>query len=117
MSKDDLHRWLDRANEITLSVKGRKSGRDIPRPVWFVHEGNTLYSMPNYGSDTNWYKNFLANQTLKISVGGKEEEIPATAKPITDSSRVRDVISKFSSKYGDVRNYYPKPDVAVEVPL
>jgi nucleotide-binding universal stress UspA family protein len=57
------------------SVKGRKSGRDIPRPVWFVHEDNTLYLLPNYGSDTNWYKNFLANQTLKISVS--DEELPA----------------------------------------
>jgi hypothetical protein len=35
----------------------------------------TLYLLPNYGSDTNWYKNFLANQTLKLSVG--DEELPA----------------------------------------
>ncbi|MGB6673784.1 MAG: hypothetical protein WBE34_15245 [Candidatus Nitrosopolaris sp.] len=53
MSKADLHERLNRAYEITLSVKGRKSGRDIPRPVWFVHEGNNLYMPPNYGSDTN----------------------------------------------------------------
>jgi hypothetical protein len=33
-------------------ITGRKSGRDIPRPVWFVHEHNTLYLLPNYGSDT-----------------------------------------------------------------
>ena len=115
MSEADLHKRLDRANEITLSVKGRKSGKDIPRPVWFVHEGNTLYLLPNYGSDTNWYKNFLVDQTLKISIS--DEELPARGKPITDSDRVRDVMSKFSSKYGDVRKYYPKPDVAVEVPL
>jgi hypothetical protein len=38
MSKADLHKRLGRASEIRLSVKGRKSGRDIPRPVWFVHE-------------------------------------------------------------------------------
>jgi hypothetical protein len=76
---------------------------------------NTLYLLPNYGSDTNWYKNFLANQTLKVSVSG--EEISARGKLITDSSRVRDVMSKFSSKYGDVRKYYPKPDVAVEILL
>jgi hypothetical protein len=113
----DLHQRLNSANEITLSVKGRKSGRDIPRPVWFVHEGNTLYLLPNYGSDTNWYKNFRANQTLKISVNGVE--IPARGKPITDSFKVGEVMSKFSSKYGDVRKYYPKHDVAVavEVPL
>jgi hypothetical protein len=103
MSKSNFYQELNSASEITLSAKGRKSGRDIPRPVWFVHEHNTLYLLPNYGSDTNWYKNFLANQTLKVSVSG--EEI---------SARGWDVVSKFSSKYGDVRKYYPKPDVAVE---
>jgi hypothetical protein len=119
MSKaDDLHQRLNRASEIRLSVKGRKSGRDIPRPVWFVHEGNTLYLLPNYGSDTNWYKNFLADPTLKISVsGGGEEEISARGKPITDSNRVNDIFGKFDSKYGGVKRYYPKVDVAVEVPL
>jgi hypothetical protein len=70
MSKSNFYQELNSASEITLSAKGRKSGRDIPRPVWFVHEHNTLYLLPNYGSDTNWYKNFLANQTLKISVSG-----------------------------------------------
>jgi hypothetical protein len=115
MSKSNFYQELNSTSEITLSAKGRKSGRDIPRPVWFVHEGNTVYLLPNYGSDTNWYKNFLANQTLKISVS--REEISARGKPITDSSRVSDVMSKFSSKYGDVRKYYPKPDVAVEVSL
>ena len=117
MSKADLPRRLDRASEITLSVKGRKSGRDIPRPVWFVHEDNTLYLLPVQGSDTNWYNNFLANQTLKISVSG--EEIPATGKPITDNNRVDQIVGKFKSKYGqgDVKKYYPKHDVAVEVPL
>src|SRR5215212_11811244 len=106
MSKSNFYQELNSASEITLSAKRRKSGRDIHRPVWFVHEGNTVYLLPNYGSDTNWYKNFLANQTLKISVS--DEEISARGKPITDSSRVRDVMSKFSSKYGDVRKYYPK---------
>ena len=67
MSKADLHKILDRAPEITLSVKGRTSGR-YRWPVWFVHEGNTLYLLPVQGSDTNWYKNMLVDPTLKISV-------------------------------------------------
>jgi hypothetical protein len=114
MSKGDLHQKLNRTSEITLSVKGRKSGKDIPRPVWFVYEDNVLYLIPNYGSDTNWYKNFLANQWLKISANG--QEIPARGgKAITDSNTVGDIMSKFSSKYGNIRNYYPKQDVAVEV--
>lgn len=117
MSKPDLYQRLDRVYEIGLSVKGRKSGRDIPRPVWFVHEGNTLYLLPVQGSDTNWYKNLLVGPTLKISVNGVE--ISARGKPITDSNRVDDIVRKFKSKYGEaeVKKYYTKFDVAVEVPL
>jgi hypothetical protein len=89
MSKADLYRRLDRVYEITLSIKGRKSGRDISRPVWFVHEGNTLYVLPVQGSDTNWYKNLLVDPTLKISVNGIE--IPARGKLITDTNRVDDI--------------------------
>src|ERR671931_1813493 len=117
MSRTDLHQRLDRAYEITLSVKGRKSGRDISRPVWFVNEGNMLYLLPVQGSDTNWYKNLLADPTLKISVNGVE--ISARGKRITDSNRVDDVIRKFRSKYreGQVKKYYSKFDVPVEVLL
>jgi hypothetical protein len=117
MSKADLHQRLDRVSELTLSVKGRKSRREIPRPVWFVHEHNTLYLLPVQGSDTNWYKNLLANPTLKISVNGVEAS--AEGKPITDSNRVGDIIRKFKSKYGEgeVKKYYTKFDVAAEVPL
>ncbi len=117
MSKADLNQRLNRVSEIRLSVKGRKSGRDIPRPVWFVHEGNTLYLLPVQGSDTNWYKNLLVEPTLKISVNGVE--MPVRGKPITDRNSVDDIVRKFKSKYGegDVKKYYPKVDVAVEVPL
>jgi hypothetical protein len=117
MSKADLHQRLNKVYEITLSVKGRKSGRDILRPVWFVHEGNTLYLLPVQGSDTNWYKNLLVDPTLKISVNGVE--ISERGRRITDSNRVNGIVRKFKSKYGegDVKKYYTKFDVAVEVPL
>jgi len=115
MSKADLHQRLKRAYEITLSVKGRKSGRDISRPVWFVHEGNTLYLLPVQGSDTNWYKNLLVDPTLKISANGVE--ISERGRRITDSNRVDDIVRKFKSKYGEVKRYYTKFDVAVEVQL
>jgi hypothetical protein len=117
MSKADVHQKLDRAYEITLSVKGRKSGSDIPRPVWFVHEANTLYLLPVQGSDTNWYKNMLVDPTLKISVNGTE--ISARGKRITDNNSIDDIVKKFKSKYGegDVKKYYTNFDVAVEVKL
>ena len=82
-----------------------------------MHEGNALYLLPVQGSDTNWYKNLLVGPTLKISVNGVE--IPARGKPITDTNRVDDIVRKFKSKYGEgeVKKYYAKFDVAVEVTL
>ncbi|MFL6476665.1 MAG: nitroreductase/quinone reductase family protein [Nitrososphaera sp.] len=116
MSKADLRHRLNSASEITLSVKGRKSSRDIPRPVWFVHEGN-MYLLPVQGSVTNWYKNLLVDPTLKISVNGVETA--AKGKPITDSNKVDYIVRKFKSKYseGEVKKYYTKFDVAAEVQL
>ena len=117
MSKDDLHERMNRAYEITLSVKGRKSGKDIPRLVWFVHEDNTLYLLPVQGSDTNWYKNMLVDPTLKISVNSKEMAVQS--KAITERNMVDDIVKKFKSKYGEgeVKKYYTKFDVAIEVQL
>ena len=115
MSKADLYQRLDRVDEITLRVKGRKSGRDIPRPVWFIYEGNTIYLLPNHGSDTHWYMNMLVDPTLRISVDGIS--LPARGKPNKDSDRVDNILRKFQSKYGEVKRYYTKLDVAVEATI
>jgi hypothetical protein len=117
LSNADLHQSLNSAYEITLRVKGRKSGRDNLRPVWFVHEANTLYLLPVQGSDTNWYKNLLVDPTLKISVNGLETS--TRCQLITDSNKVKDVVRKFRSKYseGQVEKYYSKFDVAAEASL
>jgi hypothetical protein len=117
MSRSDLKNALDRSNEIKLTVRGRKSGQDIPRPVWFVHEGKTLYLLPVEGSETNWYKNVLKDPTLKISVDG--QDITGKAKPITETNKVKEIVEKFKRKYSDseVKKYYTKFDVCVEFEL
>jgi hypothetical protein len=43
MSKYDLNHKLGKLSEITLSVKGRKSRKNISRPVWFEYENSMLY--------------------------------------------------------------------------
>jgi hypothetical protein len=43
---DSLKVQLSRASEITIGVTGRKSGRTISNPVWFVLDGDKLYLLP-----------------------------------------------------------------------
>jgi hypothetical protein len=61
---DALKDRLSRSREINITVTGRKSGRAISIPVWFVMEDHGLYLLPVEGSDTQWYKNVLKNSRM-----------------------------------------------------
>jgi deazaflavin-dependent oxidoreductase (nitroreductase family) len=102
---------LSRENEINLTVTGRKSGRAITNPVWFVFD-DKLYLLPVKGSDTQWYKNVLENANIRIDARGAEADVKAVV--VTDPKQVSSVVEKFRAKYaGDVKKYYSKFDVAV----
>jgi deazaflavin-dependent oxidoreductase (nitroreductase family) len=108
-----LKERLSQNDEITISVTGRKSGRTISNPVWFVLENDTLNLLPVKGSETEWYKNVLKNPAMRIKAGDQEAQVKVT--PVTDTKQVAPVIEKFRAKYGpgDVKKYYSKLDVAV----
>jgi len=114
---DALKERLSRNDEITISVTGRKSGRTISNPVWFVLENDTLNLLPVRGSDTEWYKNVLRNPAIRIQAGDAEAQVKLT--PVTDTKHVTPVVEKFRAKYGpgDVKKYYSKLDVAVVATL
>ena len=114
---DDLKDRLSRYREIKITVTGRRSGRKISNPVWFVFEDDTLYLVPVEGSDTQWYKNVLKNPAISIDARGAEAEFKAV--PLTDKKQVSSIVEKFREKYGagDVKKYYSKFDVAVVVQI
>ena len=115
VAKDTLMERLARYRQIKISVIGRKSGKTISIPVWFVLEGKKVYLLPVQGSETQWYKNVLKNPSIKIDARDAEAEF--RAKPVIDAKTVNSVIEKFQEKYGpaDVKKYYSKFDVAVVV--
>jgi deazaflavin-dependent oxidoreductase (nitroreductase family) len=110
---DTLKARLSRSREITITVIGRKSGRTISIPIWFVLDEDKLYLLPVQGSNTQWYKNVLKNPMTRIKAGGAEAEFKVV--PIADAKQVSSVVEKFRAKYGasDVKKYYSKFDVAV----
>ena len=114
---DTLKDRLSKSSEITLTVTGRKSGRAISIPVWFVSEDRKLYLLPVQGSETQWYKNVLKNPTIRIEAGGSHGELKPVR--ISDPKQVSSVVEKFRAKYGagDVKKYYSKFDVALVAQL
>jgi len=117
MKESELKSRLTRYRQIRISVIGRKSGKTISIPVWFVLEGEKLYLLPVQGSDTQWYKNVLQNSLIRIDA--RDAEAGFLAVPVTDAKAVKSVVEKFREKYGakDVKKYYSKFDVAAVVQL
>ena len=115
-SNDSFEDRLQRYREIKISVTGRKSGRTITVPIWFVFD-KKLFLLPVNGSETQWYKNVLSNPAIRIDARGSEAD--AKAVPIIDAAKVKSVVEKFREKYGagDVKKYYTNFDVAVEVQM
>jgi len=66
---DALEGRLSRDREITITVTGRKSGRTISLPIWFVWDDGKLYLLPVKGSDTQWYKNVLRTPQFGLMLG------------------------------------------------
>jgi hypothetical protein len=115
---EEFKQRLERASELDLSVRGRKSGRTITQPVWFVWEPGagagegTLYLLPYKGADTQWYKNALINPTITLQAGTAKAECRLV--PIADAAKVAAVAEMFRGKYGagNVKTYYLKLDIA-----
>jgi deazaflavin-dependent oxidoreductase (nitroreductase family) len=117
VSKDGLKDRLTHYPQIKISVIGRRSGKTISIPVWFVLDGGKLNLLPVHGSETQWYKNVLTNPSIRIDARGVDAELRAS--PVTAANAVKSVVEKFREKYGvgDVKKYYSKFDVAVVVKL
>ncbi len=108
---------LLRKRELELSVTGRKSKRELPRPVWFVVRKDSVLLLPVSGSSTQWYKNLLKNPALKLKAGSST--FVGEANLLTDKAGVHEVVKLFSAKYGDkdMKRYYTTLDVAVQLKL
>lgn len=108
---------LRRRKEIAITVHGRRTGRKITLPVWFVLDDGTLWLLSVNGTRTQWFRNVQADPTIVIHAGTRRRTV--TGAPLSGPGRVRPVVDRFREKYGRaiVTRYYPRLDAAVKVTL
>jgi deazaflavin-dependent oxidoreductase (nitroreductase family) len=116
-NENAFRRLLHEQLELQLTDRGRRSGQEHRRPVWFVVEGNIVHLLPVSGSDTNWYRNILSHPQVTLTVNG--ESLTTTTRAVTDPPLVGATVDRFRARYGagEVARYYTKLDVAVEIDL
>src|SRR3989442_15877645 len=77
MAEDALTQALEKRRQISITVIGRRTGRSIKIPVWFVFEEKTLWLLPVYGSRTQWYRNLKKNRAIAIQAGAEQRDLRA----------------------------------------
>jgi deazaflavin-dependent oxidoreductase (nitroreductase family) len=118
MAEDKFDRELKKRRQISITVVGRRSGRTITLPVWFVAAEDALLLLPVYGAQTQWYRNLLKDSAITIRAGSERRTLRARA--LRDARAVRKVIQEFRDKYTPemITRLYPGPlDAAVKVRL
>ena len=117
MAQADFTKALQDREEITITVKGRRSGREIKLPVWFVLDGKTLWLLPVHGSRTQWFRNVLADPMITVRAG--RQALTAAGRPSRARSAVQRIVERFRKKYTAklVAQYYDRTDVVVDVPI
>lgn len=117
MAQTSLTDALRAREEISITVKGRRTGRPITLPVWFVLDRTTLWLLPVRGSRSRWFKNVVADPTITVRAGRRRQTF--TARPVRDARTVKAVVRKFRAKYtpAEIARYYTGLDAAVRIPL
>ncbi|GBC71281.1 hypothetical protein HRbin02_01061 [Candidatus Calditenuaceae archaeon HR02] len=115
MAAEEFLKALRYTHELNITTVGRRSGKRISLPVWFVNEDRKVYLLPVKGSDTNWYRNVLANPSMELAAGDKR--LTVVARPLSDKKSVEKVVELFKRKYGEssIKRYYSKLDVCIEI--
>jgi deazaflavin-dependent oxidoreductase (nitroreductase family) len=117
MAADDFAKALKRRREISITVTGRRTGRAITMPVWFVADDRALWLLPVSGSKTQWYRNLEKDRAIAVQAGSERRDL--RAKLVKSAEAVSGVVRQFREKYTpeEVKRWYSGLDVAVQIPL
>ena len=117
MAADDFVKALKRRRQVSITVTGRRTGRSIKIPVWFVSDDRAIWLLPVYGSKTQWYRNLIKDRGIAVQAGSEQQDL--RAKLVKSAGVVSSVIRQFREKYTpeEIKRWYTGLDVAVQIPL
>jgi len=89
--------------EVTLTTRGRKSGKPRRVTIWISTDGKRLFIRSGAGMKRNWPQNLVAGGEGELHVGGLQVKV--RPRHITEPSEARVVSELHRAKYGS----YVKP--------
>jgi deazaflavin-dependent oxidoreductase (nitroreductase family) len=89
--------------EVTLTTRGRKTGKPRGVTIWISTDGDHLYIRSGGGMGRDWPQNAIAGGEAELKLGG--HTVRVRPRHITDPAEARDVSRLHREKYGS----YVKP--------
>ncbi len=87
-----------RQREVTLTTKGRKSGKPRHVTIWLATDGRRIYIRSGQGLVRHWPQNLMARGEGELRLG--EQDVKFKPRHITDAAEARSVSELYRKKYG-----------------
>jgi deazaflavin-dependent oxidoreductase (nitroreductase family) len=94
----DVVEAAGKQREVSLTVRGRKSGKARRVTIWISTDGRHLYVRSGAGMRRDWPQNFIASGEGELNLGGRKVKV--RPRHINDPSEARTVSELHRAKYG-----------------
>lgn len=94
--------WMTSKTTLLITLKGRKSGREITLPVNYIQQGTTIRITSKPGR--LWWRNLKTNPDVKINLRGNE--VPGKAQVFQAQEDVARELSAFLQPQKNMAKYY-----------
>jgi len=94
----DVLEAAGKEREVTLTARGRKSGKARRVTIWISTDGKHLYVRSGAGMKRDWPQNLLAAGEGELHVGGRNVKV--RPRHIAEPSEARAASELHRAKYG-----------------
>lgn len=81
---------------MTITVKGRKSGKEYSTPVGYLSDGDHIIALNPHGR-SNWYKNVLVNPEVKVNIKG--DQMTMRGRRVTSEDEKKHIFDLYLANY------------------
>jgi deazaflavin-dependent oxidoreductase (nitroreductase family) len=99
--RSPFHHLLSK-NFMTITYKGRKSGKSYQLPVNYTRQGDTLLTF-SY-RDRTWWRNFRGSRRVVLRLEG--EDVSALSQVVENDAEVTEALDKYLSETPHMAKYF-----------
>ncbi|HYL59259.1 MAG TPA: nitroreductase/quinone reductase family protein [Candidatus Acidoferrales bacterium] len=105
-------------NTLILTTRGRKTGREISKPLLCYRQDGRIYIVASYGGNDSppaWYLNLVANPEVRVEIGPSRGVYRARTLSAEEKQRVWPKLIEIYAAYNDYQRKTSRDIPVVEL--